>query len=349
MKFLEETKNVFKKTGLHFRTGVSYMLPVLLIGGFLGSLAILGQGSDAGIWKVFKEIGSIGMTYFVPVMAAYVAFSIADNAGIAPGLIIGVLAQRTDSGYLGALLGGILVGYITYMLMQIEVKEIFQTTWGMLVPVISTLVTGLFLVLVIGPPIAALMEALGTFLNTLDKNGGAIMGAVMGGLGGLDYGGPFSKTQSTFATAVMEMKLFTPLGICGAIVTVPPLGMCLATLMAPRLYTRKERTYAKQSWLYALVAGFTEIAIPLAVGDIVRVTVATVFGCVVTGVISGIFALELYTPVLGIPQWFFYNKIIIYIISLLAGILTVALTANFLKKISSRDIEALDREDEEIQ
>ena len=101
------------------------MLPILLIGGMVGSLAVLGGGSyeDGSIWKIFKDVGTIGLTYFVPIMAAYTAYSISDTPGIAPGFIVGVLAQQIDTGYLGALLGGILVGYATYMLMKLELPS----------------------------------------------------------------------------------------------------------------------------------------------------------------------------------------------------------------------------------
>jgi len=345
MNILHETKSVFKKTGFHFRTGVAYMLPVLLIGGVLGSIAIIGKGSDAQIWKTLAEVGQIGLKYFVPFMSAFVAYSIADNAGIAPGFIVGILAQQTDSGYLGALMSALLVGFLTYMLLKINFPEILSSTWGMVAPVISTFIVSIFLVFIIAPPIAYIMNVLSSFLHSLGKDGGAVMGSIMGILGGIDYGGPFSKTQSTFATAVLGMNIFTPLGVCGAIVTVPPIGMCLATFISPRLYSKKEKTYAKQSWIYALVAGFTEIVIPLAIGDIFRVTIATVSGCMITGLIAGIFQLELMTPILGIPQWFFYNSILVYAVSVICGILTVALVANLLKSMGKRNIEAIDRED----
>ena len=350
MDFWKETGNIFRETGTHFRTGVSYMLPILLIGGMVGSLAVLGGGSyeDGSIWKIFKDVGTIGLTYFVPIMAAYTAYSISDTPGIAPGFIVGVLAQQIDTGYLGALLGGILVGYATYMLMKLELPEILQSTWGFIAPVFSTLIVVVFMVYLLGPPIAWLMEVISSFLSNLGEEGSAIMGAVMGFLGGIDYGGPFSKTQSTFATAVMDLDLYVPLGICGSIVIIPPLGMCLATFLKPKLYTKVERNYAKSSWIYSIIGGFTEIVIPLAVGDIVRVTIATVLGCTIGGTIAGIFLLELSTPVLGIAQWFFYDKPLIFVICVVIGSLITALTANFLKSISNRDIDALDAADNKL-
>lgn len=348
MSFKTDTIDIFKNIGLHFRTGVSYMLPILLIGGFFGSVAVLGKDSEAEIWLMFKNIGEIGLKYFVPIMAAYVAFSIADTPGIAPGFIIGILAQQTDSGYLGALFGGILVGYATFMVLKIKLPDMFQSAWGMIAPVFSTLLVAIIVQFVIGPPLGKLMMAIGNELHSLGSEGNSALGAVMGALGGLDYGGPFSKTQSTFATAAMDLKSYIPLGITAAFVTVPPLGLCLATFLKPKLYTKSEREYAKGSWVYTFVAGFTEIAIPLAANDIVRSTVATVIGCSVSGSIAGYFALELYTPVLGIPQWFFFNKPLVYWGSLLAGVLTTAFLVNLLKQINKRDIEAIEKQEESI-
>jgi len=341
MNFFAETKNVFKNTGLHFRTGVSYMLPFLLIGGFIGSLASLGgMVSKTPLWTVLKQVGDIGVSYFIVVMAAYIAYSIAGNAGIAPGLILGFLAKQTELGYLGALLGGILVGYATHILMQVKMPPLLRSTWGMIAPVFGTLTIALLLVFVIGTPVTWLMQKIKEFLFSLERQGSAALGAVMGALGGLDFGGPLSKTQSTFATAVMDLKIYTPLGITGAFVTVPPLGMCLGVRLAPHLYTENERAYAKQSWIYALIGGFTEIVIPLAAGDLLRVTIASVCGCVVTGVIAGWFSLKLFTPVLGLPQWFFYDQPLIYWMSLSTGVLTVAMVANALKRWGRRTLSS---------
>ena len=122
--------------------------------------------------------------------------------------------------------------------------------------------------------------------------------------------------------------------------------MCLATFLKPSLYTKSEKQYAKNSWIYVIIGGFTEIVIPLAAGDILRVTIATTLGCTVTGLIAGFFLLELSTPVLGVAQWFFYNKPLIYIVAVIAGCSTVALTANLLKNFSKRDIAAIEAEEE---
>jgi fructose-specific phosphotransferase system IIC component len=122
--------------------------------------------------------------------------------------------------------------------------------------------------------------------------------------------------------------------------------MCLATFIKPSLYTKSEKQYAKNSWIYALIGGFTEIVIPLAAGDLLRVTIATAVGSTVAGFVAGFFLLELSTPVLGVAQWFFYNKPLIYVLCVALGSISVALTVNMLKGISKRDIAAIEAEEE---
>jgi PTS system fructose-specific IIC component/fructose-specific PTS system IIC-like component len=329
-----ETRAVFRDSALHFRTGVSFMLPFLLIGSFMGSLAAVLGGDRTEIGRIFRTAGVIGVDNFVVVMAGYIAFSIGDNAAIAPGLLIGFLAKQLGLGYLGALLAGFGVGYAVRLLGTIKVGELWRSVWGMLAPVVATVLVALFMALVVRRPVALVTKAMTGFLYSLGSRQNALLGAVMGALGGLDFGGPFSKVQSTFATAVMDAKVYVPLGITGAFVTVPPLGMCLATRLAPRLYSESEMAYAKQSWLFALIGGFTEIVIPLATGDMWRVTAASVLGCVVTGTIAGFYELKLYTPVLGLPQWFFYDRPWVYLGALVPGVIVVALAANTLKSLA---------------
>lgn len=331
MKLIEETKKVFKDTWQHFFTGNSYMLPMLMVGCIAMQIVVLVNPGDSAFWNVFEEMAEIGMTYFVPIMAAFTAYSVADNPGLVPGFICGILAQRNDMGYLGAFLGGLLAGYFTYILSTTEVHEKISSIWGSIIPVISTIITALIIVFVLAPPCNFINTKAVDIMLNLGKLGGSIMGAIIGLLGGLDYGGMISKIQSTFSTIAISESIFTPLGICGAAVTVPPLGMCLAIYLAPKLYNEEQREYAKDNWVTAIIAGFTEVVIPFAMEEPKIVTVATVIGSMVTGIIAGAMELKLYVPILGIPQWFFYDKPLVFAFSAITGIVTVAIIANFLK------------------
>lgn len=336
MKLCKVTSEVFKGAWRHFLTGNSYMLPVLLIGGLLSQISLLGISQSSPIISLIGEVGEISMTYFIPIMAAYTAYSISDVPGIAPGLICGVLAQKYNMGYLGAFIGGFLAGYVTYLFLNIDVPELLSSIWSMILPALSTIIVALILVFVIGPPIAWITKNGSLLLLSLGKKGGGIMGIILGCLGGFDYGGVFSKIQSTFTTFVIDQSIYTPLGIAGSAVAVPPLGMCLAAMLAPKLYTDEEKAYAKKTWLSAFVCGFTEYVIPFASNDLKNVTISTVLGCVVSGLIAGVNSLKLYVPILGLPQVFFYDKPLIFIIAVVLGVITVAVTANLLKWISYR-------------
>lgn len=336
MKLIEETKKVFKDTWQHFLTGNSYMLPMLIVGCIAMQVVVLVNPGESAFWNIFKEIADIGMTYFVPIMAAFTAYSVADNPALVPGFICGVLAQRNDMGYIGAFLGGLLAGYFTHILLTTEVNEKISSIWGMVIPAISTIITGLIVVFILAPSCNFITDKMVEILTSLGHIGGSIMGAAIGLLGGLDYGGMISKVQSTFSTIAISENIFTPLGICGAAVAVPPLGMCLAIYLAPKLYNEEQREYAKENWLTAIISGFTEVVIPFAMEDPKIVTIATVSGSIVTGVIAGAMELKLYVPILGIPQWFFYDKPLVFAFSAITGIVTVALIANFLKSRKNR-------------
>lgn len=336
MKLGKVTSEVFKGGWRHFLTGNSYMLPVLLIGALLSQISLISGSQNSEFMNLIGEVGKIGLTYFVPIMAAYTAYSICDVPGIAPGLICGVLAQKYNMGYLGAFIGGFLAGYVTYIFLNIDVPELISSVWGMILPAISTIIVALVLSFVLKPPISWITKNGSLLLLSLGKKGGGLMGMILGFLGGFDYGGIFSKIQSTFTTFVIDQGIYTPLGIAGAVVAVPPLGMCLATVLAPKLYTNEEKSYAKKTWLSAFVCGFTEYVIPIAANDLKNVTISTVLGCVVSGIIAGANSLKLYVPVLGFPQIFFYDKPLIFLIAVLSGTITVAFTANILKMRSNR-------------
>jgi len=335
---LEEYKELLKKTGQHLLTGVSYMLPVITIGGLGWTLAwTFGGGSQAALWKLIESVGDAGMNLFIPIMAAYVAFAIADLPGIAPGLIAGVLAVDNGSGFLGALLGGLLAGYVTYTVVRkIKVADVWRSTWITFAPAIGTFVVATLMVFVVGPPVSWAMDVVARWLQGISDVGGALMGLVLGALGGVDYGGPLSNVQFSFCLAAMERGITTPMGISGVVVSVAAVGMALASLMAPHLYSKAEREYGKTALAYALIGGFSEIAIPYAVADPIRVTMGCVVGAMVAGVIAGAFGLTSPFPGLGVTLMLVVNKPLVWLLSLATGSVVTALVVNFLKSRRAR-------------
>jgi len=329
-------KAKFKDSLKHFQTGLAYMLPVLMIGALGKAIPILfGQGNDPAnpIFKAFLAAGNFGFNMFIPVLAAYISFAIADLPGLAPGLIIGLIAKDGGSGYLGGLLGGFLAGYMTYTIMGLSDKfpKTLKSTWDNVAPSLGALIVAVIIFLFVNPPVKLLMEGITNLLTGMTNAALAALGAVMGGLVGVDFGGPIGQAKFFFALGALEQKFLVPMAIAGATASCPAVGMCLATYLAPHLYKEKMRDYGRTSIVYSLIGGWTEIAIPFVVDDWLRVTIASIVGSAVAGAIAGFISLQVLSPGLGVLYLPLYDKWWGYLLAMGVGSLVVALLANFLK------------------
>lgn len=313
-------KDMFKSPFNHMRTGISYMLPFIMLGGILTAIGSMSNFSDASIFVTIASIGQVGMDFFVPMMGAYIAYSIADKPGLAPGFVCAYLANANGAGYLGALLGGFMVGYLTlYLCKAVKPSKMFAQIWSMFAPVISALVVGTFMLLVLSGPISAFTSWAAAGLSDLDSTQGALMGAVIGVLDGIDYGGPISKICSAVAGAAFSEGVYTLYGARISAVMVAPLGLMLAAILKKDLFTKSEREYAKSGILMTFIGGYTELALPLVLNDIVRCTIASFCGMVTASTIGGYFGQELLAPVLGIGSWFFVSNVGAYALAIVVG------------------------------
>lgn len=246
----------------HFQTGVAYMLPFLMLGA-LGKVipTLFGQGMNPTnpILSAILTAGNVGMDIFIPVMAAYISFAIADTPGIAPGLVIGVVAKAGGSGYIGGLLGGFLAGYMTYTLVGLSRKlpHALKSTWDGIMPSLGGLLLSIVIVLFVNPPVKLLMDSAAAWLGGLTNGSNALLGTIMGGIVGVDFGGPLGQAKFAFALAALDKGLLVPLAITGATASIPAIGMCLATYITPKLFKENMRSYGKTSLLYALIGGWT--------------------------------------------------------------------------------------------
>lgn len=340
-------KEIFSKPFDHLRSGISYMLPFILIGGIITAVSSISNISDAPIWSMVASIGQVGMTFFIPIFGAYIAFSIADKAGIAPGFICAYLANTNGSGYIGALLAGFLVGYVVALLKKlIKPNKILQGVWDYFVPAFSTLAVGLFIIYVINAPVARFTDFMVAKLSGMDAAQGGIAGLILGALGGVDYGGPISKIGTAIMFAGFDKGIYLFVGIAIAIAMVPPFGFTAAAFIAPKLFTKSERRYARTSWPIVLIGGFTELALPLVINDIIRCTIASFLGCLVSGFLAGFFGLELSVPALGLASWFFISFVPVYALCVVAGAAVTAAALIFLRKIWPRKNFDPDSDDE---
>ena len=296
----------------HLMTGLSYVLPLISIGGLLLALVSVLQpivGENAFL-TALSNIGGSGLTLFVAILAAFIAQSIADRPGFAPGLFGGWIATHGDmfgnsqasAGYIGGILAGFLAGYLTKWLIEhIKMSKSMRGVKAQIViPFLSITITGLIMIFVIGRPIAAFMTLLNNGLVSLGNstNGIAVLGIVLGAMMASDMGGPFNKVAYFFALGLFADKAeLAPLACACVVISgmIPPLGLGLATLIRRQIFTDEERQTGKA----ALIMGIffiTEGAIPFALADPKRVIPSIILGSAVGGAIVTMMNVQIAAP-----------------------------------------------------
>jgi len=333
---MEELVGILKDTRKHLMTGVSYMIPIVVAGGILFSLAVVLTGEAAvpteGFPGKLATIGIAGLTLFVPFMAAYIAYSIADRPGIAPGLITGWVAQGTGAGFLGAMIGGLLAGIVAYYMKKIRVRREFQSMMPIFViPIVASFVGAGFMIWVLGAPIAALTDGLTNLLQSLSEGALVVYAAVHGAMAAFDLGGPVNKTAWTFGMAMMERDFYLPNTMQAIGSAVPPLAMALAVLLGRKRFTETEQRAGVPAFLMFLV-GITEGAIPFAANDPLRVIPSLCLGSAVGCVIGAISGVEVRIPWDSLPCIPGTTNVFMYLVSILVGALVAAFAINALKK-----------------
>jgi len=346
-----ETKSGFYK---HLMNGVSNMLPFVVGGGILIALSfffgINAADPNSPEYNEFAAMLSTiggGTAFFlmVPVLAGFIAMSIADRPGFAPGMIGGLLAITVTgveeasggSGFLGGLIAGFLAGYVTLL-----VKKVFsgipQSLEGLkpvlFYPVFSILITGVIMML-INPPLTQVYTGISAFLESLGGTNLVLVGLLLGGMMAVDMGGPVNKAAYTFGIAMLDAQNFNFMATVMAAGMVPPLGMAIATTMFKKKFTKPEREAGKTA--YVLGASFiTEGVIPFAAADPARVIPSAVAGAATTGALVMLFDIGLRAPhggvfVIGLVDGG-AASILMYLIAILAGSFVTAILVGLLKK-----------------
>ena len=328
----------------HLMTGVSFMLPFVVAGGLLIALAFALGGiyvyDDAHKgtlgWTLFQIGAKAGFTLMLPALAGYIAFSIADRPGIAPGMIGGLLAGTVGAGFLGAIAAGFIAGYSVYWLNR--VIRLPRTLDGLkpvlLLPLLGTVVVGVLMMMVIGQPIAAVMAALTEFLKGLQTGSAVLLGVILGAMMAFDMGGPVNKAAYVFSTTLIASGVANPMAATMAAGMVPPLGIALACWVFRSRFTNEEREASKAVSVLGL-AFITEGAIPFVARDPLRVIPASMAGAAVTGGLSMMWNIGLQAPhggvfVLAIPNA--VNHVVLYAAAIVAGTLVTCVALGLLKK-----------------
>ncbi|MGE5628922.1 MAG: PTS fructose transporter subunit IIC [Solirubrobacterales bacterium] len=344
---VEEIKSKEKesRTGIykHLMTGVSFMIPFVVAGGILIALGFVFGGiyvykTPGTFAEIIFSTGKAAFGLMIPVLAGYIAFSIADRPGIVPGFVGGALASTIGAGFLGALLAGFIAGYVVvYIKKIIKLPKSLEGLMPILIiPVISTLIIGLIM-MYLGSPITALNKAMGDGLMSLNSGSRVILGLVLGLMMAFDMGGPVNKAAYVFATATLATAPNGASSIMAAVMAagmVPPLGLALATVIAKKKFNLAEREAGKAAWALG-ISFITEGAIPFAAADPVRVIPSIMAGAGITGMLSMLFNCTLKVPhggifVLAIPG--VVENLGMYIVALAAGTVVTALLLSVLKK-----------------
>ncbi|WP_046173943.1 PTS fructose transporter subunit IIABC [Domibacillus indicus] len=328
----------------HLMSGVSAMLPLVVGGGILIAISFF-FGIDAvnpedpsynAFAKALNDIGGgSAFALMIPVLAGFIAMSIADRPGLAPGLVGGLLAANANAGFLGGLIAGFLAGYIV-----VGLKKLFaglpQALDGikpvLLYPLFGILITGLVMVYVINGPVGALNKWLVDVLGGMGTSNLVLLGIILGGMMAVDMGGPINKAAFTFGIAMIDAGNFGPHAAVMAGGMVPPLGIALATTFFKNRFTAQERDAGKTNYIMGL-SFITEGAIPFAAKDPARVIPAAVAGSAVAGALTMIFGVKLPAPHGGIFVFpVVQGSALLYLLAVLIGAAVTALLLAVLKK-----------------
>ncbi|AFK85987.1 MULTISPECIES: PTS fructose transporter subunit IIC [Thermoanaerobacterium] len=345
-------KEELKRVREYLMTGVSYMIPIVVIGGVLIAFSIALSGVQAGkgavitnpVLKNMNDIGSAAFSMMVPVLAGFIAFGIADRPGIAPGLVGGVLANQLKAGFLGGIVAGFIAGYVARWIKGWKVHKNLRPIMPIFViPILTSLIVGGLMIYILGNPIASAMEAMTNWLKSMSTGNAIVLALIMGAMIAFDMGGPVNKVAFLFGAAMIGQGVYTIMGPIAAAICTPPLGMGVATLLAPKKYTKVEREAGYGALAMGLI-GITEGAIPFAAGDPLRVIPSIMIGSSISAAVAAIFKVGDHAPHGGPIVLPVIDNKIGFIVAVLVGIAVTALIVNSLKKNVAED----ENEDEEV-
>ena len=295
----------------HLMSGISNMLPFVIGGGILIALSyafgIHSADPSSPQYNFFAYIlNTVGSKYtfslMIPVLAGFIGSSIADRPGFAPAMVGGFIASSTDAGFLGGIIAGFLGGYVVLMLKKAFAKwpHSLDGLKPMLIfPVLGVLITGALMIIVVDPPVAAIMHGAEALLTSMGTGYLVLLGAVVAGMMAVDMGGPVNKTAYTFGLAMLAAGDNAPMAAIMAGGMVPPLAVALSSTFAKHKYSEGERTAGKTAYVLGL-SFITEGTIPFAAADPGRVIPCCIAGSAVAGALSMLFSITMPAPFGGI-------------------------------------------------
>lgn len=335
----------------HLMNGVSHMLPFVVGGGILIAIAFLIDGFSVDLNSLpadqranfgtitqaaamFKGIGGTAFGFMLPILAGFIAMSIADRPGLAVGFVGGSIAANGTSGFLGALVAGFVAGYIVLLLKKVFSKlpeSLDGVKPVLLYPLLGIFLVGVIMQFVVEPPIGALNTAINNGLNGLNGASAVVLGVLLGGMMSVDMGGPVNKAAYVFGTASIAAGNYNIMAAVMIGGMVPPLAIALATIFFKNKFTAEERKAGPTNFIMGL-SFITEGAIPFAASDPLHVLPACVVGSAVAGGLSMAFGCTLMAPHGGIFVVPTIGNPLMYLVALVIGSFIACGLLGLLKK-----------------
>ncbi|MFD1362472.1 PTS fructose transporter subunit IIABC [Lentibacillus salinarum] len=334
----ETSPSVWRKIYKDLMNGVSHMLPFVVGGGILIAISFLIEGfagDDHELFAFFNTVGSNAFNFLIPILAGYIAMSIADRPGLMPGLVGGFMAVESNAGFLGGLVAGFLAGYLV-LLVKRWFRGLPKSLDGLksvlLYPVTGLLLVGLFMYFLIGPIFSTINTGMLSFLENLGTGNAVILGALLGGMMAIDMGGPFNKAAYTFSIGI-----FTDTGdgsLMAAVLVggmIPPIAIALATTFFKTKFTEEERKSGLTNYVMGL-SFITEGAIPFAAADPVRVIGSSVIGAVIGGGLTQLWHSAIPAPHGGIFVIPLAENALFFLVALVIGSVIASMVLGLWKK-----------------
>lgn len=335
----------------HLMNGVSHMLPFVVGGGILIAIAFLidgflvdlnalpmeargNFGTITPLAAMFKSIGGTAFGFMLPILAGFIAMSIADRPGLAVGFVGGAIAANGTSGFLGALVAGFLAGYTIRLLKKLFAKlpdSLEGIKPVLLYPLLGIFIVGVVMTYIVEPPIGALNTMINNGLNGMSGASAILLGALLAGMMSVDMGGPVNKAAYVFGTASIAAGNYNIMAAVMIGGMVPPIAIALATLFFKNKFTTEEKKAGPTNFIMGL-SFITEGAIPFAASDPLRVIPACVAGSAVAGALSMAFNCTLMAPHGGIFVFLTVGNPLMYLIALAAGSAVACVLLGVLKK-----------------
>ncbi|WP_019637166.1 fructose-specific PTS transporter subunit EIIC [Paenibacillus fonticola] len=286
----------------HLMSGVSYMVPFIVVGGLLIAIALSIGGvptpgglqiPEGSFWKTIESVGAASFTFMVPILAGFIAFSIADRPGLAPGIIGGFIAangsfygSEAGAGFIGGIIAGFLAGYVALWIKKWKVPKALAPIMPIIIiPVLASLIVGLAFINILGGPIAKVFEVLTAWLASMQGTSSILLALILGAMISFDMGGPVNKVAFLFGSAMIGEGNYEIMGPIAVAICIPPIGLGLATFLFKRKFHDTERESGKASFTMGLF-GITEGAIPFASQDPLRVIPSIMVGSMIGSVIA---------------------------------------------------------------